>query len=174
MPSDRQLRLFEKALNKKAFMPLTDQAMAAQCAPAGAPPMDPAMMGGAPVPPPPGTMPPVDPNTGMPMDPAMMGAPAGAPPMMPPVDPNTGMPMDPAMMGAPAPAAPVATGDMAIDMLLQMGAMIVDPSGQPVPPETIAQLVAEINAIVVELVKDGTVAEIFANNNAPYTAPELG
>ena len=36
------------------------------------------------------------------------------------------------------------------------------------------ELVAEINAILVELVKDGTVAEIFANNNAPYTAPELG
>ena len=36
------------------------------------------------------------------------------------------------------------------------------------------ELVAEINAIVVELVKDGTVAEIFANNNAPYTQPELG
>ena len=36
------------------------------------------------------------------------------------------------------------------------------------------ELVAEINAILVELVKDGTVAEIFANNNAPYTQPELG
>ena len=35
-------------------------------------------------------------------------------------------------------------------------------------------LVAEINAILVELVKDGTVAEIFAANNAPYTQPELG
>ena len=155
MPTDRQMRLF-----KRAFMPLTDQASAAQGAPMPPPggmPMDPAMMGGAPAGamPPPGAMPPVDPATGMPMDPAMMG---GAP--MPPVDPATGMPMDPAMMGgtpagAPpmdpammggAPAgAPVQTGDLAIDMLLQMGAMIVDPNGQPVPPEIISQIVAEIN-----------------------------
>ena len=33
------------------------------------------------------------------------------------------------------------------------------------------ELVAEINGILTELVSDGTVAEIFANNNAPYTAP---
>ena len=33
------------------------------------------------------------------------------------------------------------------------------------------ELVAEINSILKELVSDGTVAEIFANNNAPYTAP---
>ena len=139
-------------------MPLTDQAMAAQGAPAGvpvgAPPMDPTMMGtqaGAPMPPQGGMPPvdpatgmPIDPATGMPMDPTMMGAqgaPAGAPPM------------DPSMMGAPADPAmagqggmPPSTGDMAIDMLLQMGAIIMDPSGQPVPPEAIAQLVAEINA----------------------------
>lgn len=149
-------------------MPLTDQAMAAQGAPAGmpagAPPMDPAMMGapaGAPMPPQGGMLPvdpatgmPIDPATGMPMDPNMMAAQGG----MPPVDPATGMPMDPAMMGAPAGAPPMdpamaaqggmppSTGDMAIDMLLQMGAIIMDPSGQPVPPEAIAQLVAEINA----------------------------
>ena len=36
------------------------------------------------------------------------------------------------------------------------------------------ELVAEINAIVKELVADGTVAAIFEANNAPYTAPELG
>lgn len=149
MPTDRQMRLF-----KRAFMPLTDQASAAQGAPMPPPggmPMDPAMMGGAPVPPgampPPGAVPPVDPATGMPMDPAMMG---GTP--MPPVDPATGMPMDPAMMGGaptgepPAGGAPVQTGDLAIDMLLQMGAMIVDPNGQPVPPEIISQIVAEINS----------------------------
>ena len=159
MPTDRQKKLFKQAFeSKKAFMPLTDQAMAAQGAPAGvpvgAPPMDPTMMGtqaGAPMPPQGGMPPvdpatgmPIDPATGMPMDPTMMGAqgaPAGAPPM------------DPSMMGAPADPAmagqggmPPSTGDMAIDMLLQMGAIIMDPSGQPVPPEAIAQLVAEINA----------------------------
>lgn len=74
--------------------------------PAGGPPQDPAMGGGAP---PPGMAPP-----GMPMDPAMGGvAPpgmAGPPPGMPPVDPNAGMapPMqDPnatAQQAAPAPA----------------------------------------------------------------------
>ena len=135
-------------------MPLTDQAMAAQGAPMppqGGAPMDPAMMGGmppqgAPMPPPGGApmppqggMPPVDPNTGM------------------PIDPNTGMPIDPNAMaggmpsqGAPMPppqgGAPISTGDMVIDMLLEMGAMIVDPSGQPVPPEMIAQMVQEMNA----------------------------
>lgn len=177
MPTDRQMKLFKKAFaSKQAFMPLTDQAMAAQGAPAGAPPMDPAMMaqGGAPMPPPGAPMPPqggippidpatgmpidpatgmpIDPNTGMPMDPAMMVQggmpPAGAP--MPPVDPNTGMPMDPAMMqqggASMPPQGPIQTGDLAIDMLLEMGAMIVDPNGQPVPPEAIAQIVAEINA----------------------------
>lgn len=139
--NDRQLRMF-----KRAFMPLTDQAMAAQGAPMppqGGAPMDPAMMGGMPPQgapmPPPGAMPPVDPATGM------------------PIDPNTGMPMDPNMMaqggtppqGAPMPpqgGAPISTGDMVIDMLLEMGAMIVDPSGQPVPPEMLAQLVQEMNA----------------------------
>ena len=166
MPTDRQLRLFKQAFaSKQAFMPLTDQAMAAQGAPMdpamaaqGGMPMDPAMMaqGGAPMPPQ-GGMPPVDPATGMPIDPA-----TGMP-----IDPNTGMPMDPAMMaqggmppagapmdpstvvqgGAPMPPqGPVQTGDLAIDMLLEMGAMIVDPNGQPVPPEAIAQIVAEINA----------------------------
>ena len=35
-------------------------------------------------------------------------------------------------------------------------------------------LVKAINEIINKLVADGTVAEIFANNNAPYTAPELG
>ena len=141
--------------------------------PPGAAPMPPA--GGAPMSPPQGGMPPVDPatgmpidpatgmpidpNTGMPMDPNMMAQggmpPQGAP--MPPVDPNTGMPMDPNMMaqggmppqGAPMPpqgGAPVSTGDMVIDMLLEMGAMIVDPNGQPVPPEMIAQMVQEMNA----------------------------
>ena len=82
---------------------------------------------------------PIDPNTGM------------------PIDPNTGMPIDPNAMaggmpsqGAPMPppqgGAPISTGDMVIDMLLEMGAMIVDPSGQPVPPEMIAQMVQEMNA----------------------------
>lgn len=168
MPTNRQNKLFKQAFaSKKAFMPLTDQAMAAQGAPmppAGAP-MDPAMMaqGGAPMPPPgapmppQGGMPPVDPATGMPIDPA-----TGMP-----IDPATGMPIDPAMMaqggmppagapmdpamaaqgGAPMPPqGPIQTGDLAIDMLLEMGAMIVDPNGQPVPPEAIAQVVAEINA----------------------------
>ena len=155
--NDRQLRMI-----KKAFMPLTDQAMAAQGAPM--PPQ-----GGAPMPPPGAMppagapMPPVDPNTGMPMDPNMMAAQGtpmppqgGMPPVDPatgmPIDPNTGMPMDPNMMaaqGAPMPpqgGAPVSTGDMVIDMLLEMGAMIVDPTGQPVPPELIAQMVQEMNA----------------------------
>ena len=165
MPTDRQKKLFKQAFaSKKAFMPLTDQAMAAQGAPmppqggAPIPPMDPTMMaqGGAQMPPP-GSMPPVDPATGLPIDPA-----TGMP-----IDPNTGMPMDPAMAaqggmppagapmdpamvaqgGAPMPPqGPIQTGDLAIDMLLEMGAMIVDPNGQPVPPEAIAQIVAEINA----------------------------
>ena len=134
-------------------MPLTDQAMAAQGAPMpsqGGAPMDPAMMGGIPPQgapmPPQGGMPPVDPNTGMPIDPN-----TGMP-----IDPNTGMPMDPNAMaggmppqGAPMPpqgGAPISTGDMVIDMLLEMGAMIVDPNGQPVPPEMIAQMVQEMNA----------------------------
>lgn len=137
--NDRQMRLI-----KRAFMPLTDPAMAAQ---GGMPPQGGAAM------PPPGGMPPVDPNTGAPMDPAMAG---GAP--MPPVDPNTGMPMDPSMMGGdPAMMAqngmppqggmpPTSTGDPVIDTLLGMGAMILDPNGQPVPPEMIAQMVQEINA----------------------------
>lgn len=59
---------------------------------AGAPPMDPSMMGGA-------GAPPMDPSMmggagAPPMDPAMMGAAGGAPPM------------DPAMMAAAAPPAP--------------------------------------------------------------------
>lgn len=149
--NDRQLRMI-----KKAFMPLTDQAMAAQGAPMppqGGAPMPPP--GGAPMAPPQGGgMPPVDPATGMPMDPNMMAAQgAPMPPQggMPPVDPNTGMPMDPNMMAAqggmpPQGGAPIQTGDMVIDMLLQMGAMIIDPNGQPVPPEILAQLVAEMNA----------------------------
>ena len=99
MPTNRQNKLFKQAFaSKKAFMPLTDQAMAAQ---------------GAPMPP-----------AGAPMDPTMMTQ-GGAP-----------MP----------PQGPIQTGDLAIDMLLEMGAMIVDPNGQPVPPEAIAQVVAEINA----------------------------
>lgn len=133
--NERQLRLI-----KKAFMPLTDQAMTAQGAPMPS-------QGGAPMPPPgvspmppQGGMPPVDPTTGMPIDPA-----TGMP-----IDPNTGMPMDPNMMAQggmpPQGGAPVSTGDMVIDMLLEMGAMIVDPNGQPVPPEMIAQLVQEMNA----------------------------
>lgn len=162
--NERQLRMI-----KKAFMPLTDQAMAAQGAPM--PPQ-----GGAPMPPPgaapmptqggmppvdPATGMPIDPNTGMPMDPNMMAQggmpPQGAP--MPPVDPNTGMPMDPNMMAQggmpPQGGAPVATGDMVIDMLLEMGAMIVDPSGQPVPPEMLAQLVQEMNAQTGGMVQGG-------------------
>lgn len=135
-------------------MPLTDQAMAAQAAPMppqGGAPMGPAMMGAAPMPPQ-GGMPPVDPATGMPMDPTMMGA-APVPPQggMPPVDPATGMPMDPAMAGASTVPPqggmpPASTGDMVIDMLLSMGAMVVDPNGQPVPPEILSQLVSEMNA----------------------------
>ena len=46
----------------------------------------------------------------------------------------------------PQGGEPVSTGDMVIDMLLEMGAMIVDPSGQPVPHEMIAQMVQEMNA----------------------------
>lgn len=142
-------------------MPLTDQAMAAQGAPmlpTGGAPMDPAMMGGMPPQgapmPPQGGMPPVDPATGIPIDPNT-GMPIDPNTGMP-IDPNTGMPMDPnAMAGgmppqgapmSPQGGAPVSTGDMVIDMLLEMGAMIVDPSGQPVPPEMIAQMVQEMNA----------------------------
>ena len=63
----------------------------------GAPPMDPAMMGGAP----PG---------GPPMDPSMMG---GAPPGGPPMDPSMmggAPPMDPAMMGGAPPMGPPPMG----------------------------------------------------------------
>ena len=60
------------------------------------------------------------------------------------------------------------------------GALVILPDAMTTEPYAFAfsqgsdDLVAEINAIVAELVADGTVAEIFANNNAPYTAPELG
>ena len=59
------------------------------------------------------------------------------------------------------------------------GALVILPDAMTTEPYAFAfsfgseDLVAEINAIVAELVADGTVAEIFANNNAPYTAPEL-
>ena len=36
------------------------------------------------------------------------------------------------------------------------------------------ELVNAINEIINKLVADGTVAEIFAANNAPYTAPAQG
>lgn len=151
--NNRQMKLI-----KRAFMPLTDQAMAAQPAspqggmppvdPATGMPMDPSMMppaGGMPMGPSmmptPGGMPPVDPATGMPMDPSMMPPPGG----MPPVDPATGMPMDPAMM-SPAGAAQQ-TGDPVLDTLISMGVMLMDPStGQPIPPEMLSQLVQEIGA----------------------------
>jgi len=85
------------------------------------PPMDPAMMGGAP---------PMDPMMGgaPPMDPMMGGAPPmGPPPGAPPMDPMMGgappmgpPPMDPAMMGGappmgPPPGAPGAGGSKKID-----------------------------------------------------------
>ena len=36
------------------------------------------------------------------------------------------------------------------------------------------ELVAAINEIINKLIADGTVAQIFANNNAPYTSPAQG
>ena len=59
------------------------------------------------------------------------------------------------------------------------GALVILPEAMTAEPYAFAfsfgseELVAEINAILTELVKDGTVAEIFAANNAPYTAPEV-
>ena len=174
--NDRQLRMI-----KKAFMPLTDQAMAAQgtpMPPQGGMPMPPP--GAAPMPPQggmppvdPATVMPIDPNTGMPIDPNMMAQGAPMPPVDPntgmpvdpatgmPVDPNTGMPMDPNMMaqGAPMPpqgGAQVSTGDMVIDALLGMGVMIVDPNGQPIPPEMIAQMVQEMNAQTGGMPQEGS------------------
>ena len=78
---------------KEAFVPMPGGAPPA--APPG-PPMDPAMMGGAP------PMPTGPAMGGMPADPAMMG---GAPPM--PMDPAMAgaMPMDPAMGGMPTDPA---------------------------------------------------------------------
>ena len=79
-----------EALCKKAFVPAPAPAGPAT----GAPPMDPAMAGGAPMPMPspgPGGMP-VDPATGM------------------PIDPNAGAPMDPAAMQGGAPMPPPGPG----------------------------------------------------------------
>lgn len=91
------IRLFDKgreALTKHAFTPMAPPAPPATAMPpGGAPPMDPAMMGG----PPPGAMPP-----GPPMDPAMAG---GPPP--PPMDPNA---MHPEAGGPPLPPGPEAGG----------------------------------------------------------------
>lgn len=118
--NDRQMRLF-----KRAFMPLTPQAQEAAAAP-----MDP------------NAMPSQDPNAmppqGAPIDPNMM------PPQGAPMDPSMqGAPMDPNAM--PPQGAPVSTGDPVIDMIMQMGAVIVDGStGQPIPPEIIAQIAQEI------------------------------
>ena len=59
------------------------------------------------------------------------------------------------------------------------GALVILPDAMTTEPYAFAfafgseELVAEINSILTGLVKDGTVAEIFANNNAPYTAPEV-
>ena len=59
------------------------------------------------------------------------------------------------------------------------GALVILPDAMTTEPYAFAfafgseELVEEINTILTGLVKDGTVAEIFANNNAPYTAPEV-
>lgn len=107
-------------------------------APAGAP-MDPAMMGAAPVP--------------------MGGAPAGMAPEMGAASVGA---MDPSMMGAPvgpgpdpvgAPGAPGAGGawmadPMFMDFLMQSGFQIdqmgnvIDPNGQPMDPALMEQLYA--------------------------------
>lgn len=94
-------RLRAASLNKRAFVPGGDPSMGGG---GGAPPMDPAMMGG--MPPGGGGMPP--------MDPAMMGG-GGMPPM------------DPAMMGGgmPPPPPPPPGGDMSgigakLDQLIQL------------------------------------------------------
>lgn len=57
------------------------------------------------------------------------------------------------------------------------GALVILPDAMTTEPYAFAfsfgseELVEEINSIVAELVADGTVAQIFADNNAPYTAP---
>ena len=60
------------------------------------------------------------------------------------------------------------------------GAMIVLGEAMTTEPYAFAfklgndELVAAINEIINKLVANGTIAEIFANNNAPYTSPAQG
>lgn len=97
MTTINSLNLLLNARNKQAVVAAPAGQPQLMPPPGGAPPMDPAMMGGGM---PPGM--PMDPammQGGMPMDPAMMG---GAPPMDPAMMQGgmpSGMPMDPAMMG---------------------------------------------------------------------------
>jgi hypothetical protein len=99
----------QRGLKKRAFVPMSPAGPApAPEGGAGAPPMDPAMMGGAP---------PMDPAAGgaPPMDPAAMG---GAPPM------------DPAAGGAPAaPGGEAVT--VALPDLIQLFSMVAQQGGAP-------------------------------------------
>lgn len=142
---------------KQAAALLTPQAQAAATAPQGGAPMDPAamggmspqgdsmdpaMMGGAPIPP----------AGGMPMDPSMMG---GMPPQGAPMDPAAmqGMPADPAAMGGMPQGAPQGAwmqDPQFLQFLQQMGiqidpqsGMAMGPDGQPIPPQLMDQMYAE-------------------------------
>jgi len=87
-----QLKQLLRTMEKEAgFVPM----------PGGAPPMDPAMMGG---------MPPMAPP---PMDPAMMGG-------MPPMDPNMMPPMDPGMMPPPPPEGEGGVDPMLLEAIRQV------------------------------------------------------
>lgn len=104
------------AFSPAGAMPPMDPAMMGG---AGAPPMDPSMMGGA------GAPPPIDPAMmgGAPMDPTMMGG-AGAPPMDPAMT-SGGMPADPSMAQGD-PAAMSQGPDMMelMDMVQAIGYML--------------------------------------------------